>query len=150
MQDLVEIGKFGFRFTCQPGCTNCCRQPGEVWLTEEDRDRIAAHLGLSVKVFVESYCADEDELKLSIPASDSCHFLLEEGCSIHKVKPVQCRTYPFWPEHVRMRSSWKKLEHVCPGVGVGELLPVEDVRAVAQECADAFSFNPPVAPAPTE
>jgi hypothetical protein len=148
MNDDVEIGKFGFRFECQPGCTNCCRQPGEVWLTAEDRDRIAAHLGLSVRAFVERYCTreEDDELKLSVPAADSCHFLLEEGCSIHDVKPVQCRTYPFWPEHVRTRPSWKKLERVCPGVGVGELLPVEQVRAAAQECADAFTLNPPVAP----
>lgn len=146
MAEPVEIGKFGFRFTCRPGCVNCCAQPGEVWLTEEDRDRIAAHLGLSAEAFLERYCEDDGDLRLTIPSSHSCHFLLQNGCSIHDVKPVQCRTYPFWPEHVRTRASWKKLERVCPGVGVGELLPVEQVRAVAQECADAFSFSPPVAP----
>ena len=142
----VEIGKFGFRFECQPGCTNCCRQPGEVWLTEEDRDRIAAYLGLSTEAFLARYCEDDGDLRLSVPASDSCHFLQEEGCAIHAVKPVQCRTYPFWPEHVRTRASWKKLQRVCPGVGAGQLLPVEQVRAAAQECSDAFLLSPPVAP----
>ncbi len=145
--DPVVIGKLGFRFACQPGCVNCCAQPGEVWLTANDRDRIAGHLELGVEEFVERYCDPEDELRLSIPSENGCHFLIEGGCSIHDVKPLQCATYPFWPDHVRTRSSWKRLERVCPGVGVGELLPVEKVRVAAQQCADAFTENPPESPA---
>ena len=30
------------RFTCQAGCTNCCEQKGNVYLTEDDLKRAAA------------------------------------------------------------------------------------------------------------
>jgi len=37
----------GLRFTCQPGCTNCCNQQGFVYLTETDLVRAAAFLGMT-------------------------------------------------------------------------------------------------------
>ena len=36
MSNPVQIGNVNFRFECQSGCTNCCTQPGEVYLTEDD------------------------------------------------------------------------------------------------------------------
>ena len=37
----------GLRFTCTT-CGNCCTGgPGYVWVTDEEVDRLAAHLGLS-------------------------------------------------------------------------------------------------------
>ena len=47
MSQLVQIGKFNFRFQCQPECTNCRTMAGDVCLTEDDADRIAAHLDLT-------------------------------------------------------------------------------------------------------
>lgn len=140
MSDPVTVAQINFRFECQPGCVNCCARPGEVYLTEEDRDRIAAHLNLSVEQFAERYGAPVDGggLRLSIPEDQSCHFLEAEGCRIHDVKPLQCQTFPFWPETVSTRKAWKGLRGYCPGVGVGEILPIEDVRRTAQQSANAF------------
>lgn len=140
MSDPVSVARINFRFECQAGCINCCARPGEVFLTEEDRSRIAGRLGLTSAQFTERYCAPEDEEgpRLSIPNKASCHFLEASGCSIHDVKPLQCRTFPFWPETVATRKAWKGLSGYCPGVGVGQILPIEMVRAEAQRCADAF------------
>jgi uncharacterized protein len=139
MSGLVQIGRFNFRFVCQPGCVNCCQRPGDVFLTNADRDRIAAWLGLDAAEFERRYCERSGgELRLSIPARDSCHFLLEGGCAIHDVKPLQCRTFPFWPENVTHKRAWKSLSQFCPGIGVGEILPREDVRQHAAACGEAF------------
>lgn len=140
MSEPVEVSRINFRFACQPGCVNCCTRPGDVFLTIEDRDRIAAHLGLTPAKFERRYCDNniDGALHLTNPAVDSCHFLIEDGCAIHDVKPLQCRTFPFWPENVLSRQAWKGVRRYCPGIGVGEILPLEQVVASAQACADAF------------
>ncbi len=140
MGDPVVVASINFRFECQSGCVNCCARPGDVFLTEEDRSRIAAHLGLTEPEFTERYCAPEDDegLRLSNPGETTCHFLETNGCRIHDVKPLQCRAFPFWPETVSTRKAWKGLRGYCPGVGVGQILPIHMVRAAAQSCADAF------------
>ena len=138
MSGAVRIARQRFHFTCQPGCVACCTQSGEVYLTGDDRDRMAAFLGMSVEDFLARYCTGEGEdLRLTFPSPESCWFLEEDGCSIHEAKPVQCRTFPFWPENVSSRKGWKALSAYCPGIGEGPLIPLEEVRRAAEECARA-------------
>ena len=76
MSELVEIGKVNFRFECQPGCINCCTQSGHVYLTEEDIDRISAHLKLDRAVFEQRYVyRTKKRVRLTIPRTHWCHFL---------------------------------------------------------------------------
>ena len=139
MSPPVEVGKFNFRFQCQPGCTNCCTQNGHVYLTEEDIERISAYLGLEREVFEKRYVyRTQHHVRLTVPRADSCHFLVEGGCSIHEVKPLQCRVFPSWPENVASRSAWKGLRRYCPGMGVGPLVQIEAVREQAQAYREAF------------
>ncbi len=139
MSELVKIGDFNFRFECQPGCTECCTKEGDVWMTDDDVERAAELLDVTPGEFRETYCETvAGELRLTTPEDGHCHFLLEGACAIHEAKPVQCRTFPFWTEHVENKRSWKKLSRFCPGIGVGEILPVEHVRRQTQDCADAF------------
>ncbi|MBI3666280.1 MAG: YkgJ family cysteine cluster protein [Acidobacteria bacterium] len=70
--------------------------------------------------------------------ADSCHFLEQDGCRIHEVKPLQCRTFPFWPEHLTSRGSWHALRRFCPGIGVGPLVQIETVRGEAQLYRESF------------
>lgn len=140
MKKAVEVGRFNFRFACQPGCTNCCTQPGEVYLTEDDVTRAAKYLAVDEEEFRETYC-DRDsagDLRLTTPPEKACHFLLEGGCSIHEAKPLQCRAFPFWPEHVGQKRAWKRLSGNCPGIGAGAIVPIAQVRAMAQACEDAL------------
>ncbi len=137
---LVQIGRTEFRFECRPGCSACCDQPGEVFLAPGDAERIAAHLRSSVDEFRTRYCEpdDDDDPRLTIPADKACHFLLENRCAIHEAKPLQCRTFPFWPENVKTKSAWTRIARYCPGIGEGEALARDDVRRQTAECAAAF------------
>jgi len=127
------------RFACQPGCTRCCDTRGFVYITENDLVRIAKHLGLAAKAFEERYVVRYRRiLRLRKPRESQCHFLTETGCSVHVVKPVQCRTYPFWPELVENQSAWKNEAARCPGIHKGELIQIGAACEIANEMKTAY------------
>jgi uncharacterized protein len=122
------------RFECQPGCTNCCEQQGFVYLTEADLTRIAEYVGMQADEFERRYVyRTRHLLRLRVPRQQQCHFLRDGGCSIHAVKPVQCRVFPFWPELVDSKREWKKAAAYCPGMGQGKLVQIEAARELAAE-----------------
>lgn len=83
-------------FQCQ-NCGNCCRQDGYVRLKEDEIDRIAAFLNLSVEEFTKKYTRltiDRQALSLIDKPDGACIFLETTGCSINPVKPEQCLDFP--------------------------------------------------------
>lgn len=139
MREPVEVGRFNFRFECQPGCINCCTQQGHIFLNEDDIIRIAAHLGLDRREFEKRYVyRSKQGPRFRLARSQPCYFIIEGGCSIHAVKPLQCKAFPYWPENIVSRSAWASLRRYCPGIGVGPLVQIENVRERAQEYHDAF------------
>jgi Fe-S-cluster containining protein len=129
----------GLRFECQPGCTNCCTQKGFVYLTESDLTRIAKYLGMPPADFERRYVyRTTRQLRLRVPRQVQCHFLRDGGCSIHPVKPAQCRIFPFWPELVDDKREWRKTAAWCPGIGKGELVQIETATGLAREMREAY------------
>lgn len=128
-----------FRFACQAGCTNCCRQAGFVYLTEGDLTRAAARLGISAQDFEARYVyRTRHSLRLRKPRGSPCHFLADRGCLLHPAKPAQCRLYPFWPELVSRPGAWRRAAAVCPGIGCGPVIPRRLVLARAQRMRRAY------------
>ena len=127
------------RFECQRGCTNCCQQRGFVYITESDLTRIAAFLQLTAGEFERRFVyRTKHLLRLRMPRHSQCHFLREDGCSIHSVKPVQCRIFPFWPELVDDKREWRKTARYCPGIGKGALVQIEAAKRDASEMQAAY------------
>ncbi|MCB9800489.1 MAG: YkgJ family cysteine cluster protein [Candidatus Omnitrophica bacterium] len=92
-------------------CTECCKQPGFVYLKSGEAERIAQFLGLDVYDFTDRYCEviERQKLVLKKYADESCVFLKSDGCLIHETKPVQCRDFP-----IRWRTL-KSLDY-CQGI----------------------------------
>jgi Fe-S-cluster containining protein len=127
------------RFACQPGCTKCCDVRGFVYITENDLRRMAEYVGLSAQAFETQYVVRFKQLlRLRKPRRSQCHFLTEQGCSVHPVKPVQCRLYPFWPELVEERANWEAERKMCPGIGKGELIQIGVACETAAEMKTAY------------
>ena len=127
------------RFQCQPGCTACCTQRGFVWLTEEDLVRAAKFLGMTPRAFERQYIyRTSKRIRLRVPRESNCHFLRDGGCSIHPVKPTQCRIFPFWPELVESRREWRKSAKFCPGLDHGPLVQIETAKELAREMREAY------------
>ncbi len=82
-------------FECQR-CNACCRQPGFVYLKEGEAEQIAGFLKLDVYTFTDRYCEvqERQHLVLKKESDEACIFLTGGGCSVHAVKPVQCRDFP--------------------------------------------------------
>ena len=129
----------GLRFECQPGCTECCTQHGFVYLAEGDVERIAQFLGMPAIEFERRYVyRTARRMRLRVPRASQCYFLRDGGCSIHSVKPVQCRVFPFWPELVESRREWRKTARYCPGMDKGPLVQIDVARAQADEMRQAY------------
>ncbi len=128
-----------FRFECQKGCIRCCEAPGVVRLAEGDAENAAQHLGVGLAEFYTSYVMKAAGGMFLQPVDGTrCPFLLADGCAIHEAKPTQCRLYPFWPEIVETRYSWRRTVELCPGIGKGQLVQIEAAVERAQEMKRAF------------
>jgi Fe-S-cluster containining protein len=111
----------GLRFACSR-CGHCCTGEGYVWVSEERIDLIARHLALEREACTRRYVRRVGgRLALMDKAGNTdCVFWEREvGCTIYEVRPTQCRTFPFWAEHLESEEAWREVAARCPGVGEG-------------------------------
>jgi Fe-S-cluster containining protein len=100
---------------------------------------MAEHVGLTANEFERKYVVRfKRVLRLRKPPDAQCHFLRGGGCSVHPVKPVQCRLYPFWPELVENRATWEAERSACPGIGKGEFVQIGEACEIAAEMKTAY------------
>jgi Fe-S-cluster containining protein len=59
-----------------------------------------------------------------------CVFL-ENGklCSIYEVRPIQCRTYPYWPSVMESQKTWNEEKQLCEGID-SESAPIEPLEKI--------------------
>lgn len=145
----------GLKFRCTE-CGNCCSgPPGYVWISDEEIAGLAAHLGRTVEDVRKRYVRDVGghlslREKRTLDGKYDCVFLIDlpdadngerrRGCGIYAVRPLQCRTWPFWDGVVETPRSWEHAARVCPGMDQGKHYP----RARIEELRDAKEW--PAAP----
>jgi len=120
----------GLAFECRR-CGKCCGgEPGYVWVADAEVERLAGALGLAPRHFRTAYCRKAlGRLSLRERADGDCVLLAPEGCTVYAARPRQCRTFPFWPEHVSSPEAWARLARSCPGVGGGRLHDAGEILA---------------------
>ena len=59
-----------------------------------------------------------------------CIFLDPEtrGCLVYAVRPIQCRTWPFWKSTLKSPKTWKETCRICPGAGEGKLYKLKEIE----------------------
>lgn len=131
----------GIRFECQ-GSGKCCTSHGEfgfVFMTLEDRRRMARVLKMTPSAFTKKYCEKTQgvwHLKED-PKNPDCLFLKNKRCSVYEGRPTQCRTWPFWPEVMNAKAWNKDVKSFCPGVGKGPLISKEKIEVQLHEQAQS-------------
>jgi uncharacterized protein len=125
--------KDGLRFECTQ-CGHCCTgAPGYVWVTVQDIYRIAEFLGMRERDFVRSYVRKVNQrLSLIELPGGNCIFY-DKGCKIYPVRPMQCKTFPFWKEIVAKPASWGRTATECPGINQGKMFSEEEIDSFLQE-----------------
>ena len=118
-------------------CTHCgaCCQGGDehyVAINRADLTRIRRYLGISeawlkrryVRFFSPSFYT------LRFTDKNHCVFLNRDNtCRIYAVRPVQCRTYPWWPELLASKKAWHQEARRCEGIDNGKRVAVNRIIA---------------------
>lgn len=142
----------GLEFSCT-GCGKCCRVDGDVWLSPEEIPQIMQFLEdnfdsnedfMSLKKFREKYVKaeifaqtnnDSEEEALTSETwmclkreEGACVFLdpTSNKCGIYDVRPVQCRTYPFWPSLLESPEDWFDEAVLPDDVEIAETINEDD------------------------
>lgn len=112
----------GLRFECQQ-CSACCGgEPGVVWLSHGEAKRIAKRLGISVEEFYDGYTHRVGmRVSLTEKPNGDCIMLQEGKCSIYQERPIQCKTFPWWPWNLETQADWDAVARECPGCNRGKL-----------------------------
>ena len=126
----------GLAFSCTQ-CGNCCTgAPGYVWVDSETVSAIADHLGVSTGEIRLLHTRPVGErVSLNEYANGDCTFLDPQTrrCRIYPVRPVQCRTWPFWRSNLESRETWRETARICPGLGAGEMVGVEEIEILCSQ-----------------
>ncbi|HEX8323690.1 MAG TPA: YkgJ family cysteine cluster protein [Tepidisphaeraceae bacterium] len=136
----------GLKFQCTQ-CGNCCTGgPGYVWVSDVEIDRFAASLNMERTAFLKKYCRlinGNVSLKenRNLRGEYDCVFLKEidieaDGrigkkrvCTAYDVRPLQCRTWPFWDGLLGSPKSWQAAKKTCPGLDRGRTFTQEQIEA---------------------
>ena len=135
----------GIRFECQ-GDGRCCLNHGRhtyVYVSFNDRKRLAAFLGMTTLEFTKTHTCASDGLVHLKDKEHDCPFFKDNRCGVHAARPWQCRTWPFWPENMHPKVWERDVAAFCPGVGKGRLYSAEEIEAIMQRQGEAAGRGEP-------
>lgn len=121
----------GLAFSCTR-CGACCTgAPGYVWVTPEEIERLAQFRGQTVEAFSAKFVRQVGDRYSLVerPGGDCIFWDKEAGCTVYPARPVQCQTWPFWPENVETADDWSYVQSVCPGSGHGRVYSADEILA---------------------
>jgi uncharacterized protein len=130
-QDPVWYQK-GLPFKCTQ-CGQCCTgSPGYVWVQENEIEEMAACLNITKEQFIRKYTRriGNNLSLLEHPKNYDCVFLEGKKCKVYAARPKQCRTFPWWPEHLSSPDAWEEAAQRCEGINHpdGEIVPLGEIK----------------------
>jgi len=130
----------GLHFACQE-CGRCCSGPDEgvIWISKPEIEKLAEHLKISVPELRKKYLR-RIGFRVSIKENQQtkdCIFLTRSngfvGCAIYNVRPMQCRTWPFWSSNLNSPDDWNTAAMKCPGINKGRLYTFEEIEKLRKQ-----------------
>ena len=133
----MDIEK-GIRFECQ-GSGNCCVSRGTygfVYLSKKDIKKLSIGFKTTEQNFIKNYCQKTDgfiHLKELKKNNGNCIFLKDNKCTVYKSRPIQCRTWPFWPENMNAKTWEKDIAIFCPGINKGRFYSSKNIEKILKK-----------------
>jgi len=107
-----------FSFQCTK-CGKCCYGPGNVYFSKKELIQIKKFLKLDNQQWnlLKKKIIYKNKNELYIHKThNKCYFLNKKNqCSIYPVRPLQCRSFPFWPSFFSNKKELELLIKNCPG-----------------------------------
>lgn len=97
---------------------------------------ICDHLNISKERFREEYVTHRwGDPSIREKPNGECLFYdpVTARCAIYKVRPSQCRTWPFWEDILESPGEWKRASRRCPGIDQGRLWTEEEIRSILED-----------------
>ena len=140
LQDRPYFFDEGVRFQCLR-CGGCCTgEPGIVYADQDEILLMAEFLDISPELLKDRYLNPFQDGFVVREAEDGRCVFFENGCVIYPVRPLQCRTFPFWFSNMRSLFSWKEVCMRCPGIGKGRLYTREEILLSIQASLPIFEL----------
>jgi Fe-S-cluster containining protein len=131
----------GLSFSCTQ-CGNCCTgAPGYVWISKVEIERLAEHLNITTDQVIEKYCRKIGnrvslQERRTAQGNYDCIFLHEQPetkkrtCTVYPVRPLQCRTWPFWDGNLASHENWQRAARRCPGMDKGRQYSLKQIESL--------------------
>jgi Fe-S-cluster containining protein len=94
-------------------------------VTEKEMAGMAEFLKISFEDFVKKYTRNiegrfslKEVPSLSNPSDFDCIFLKDKKCTLYNVRPVQCQTFPWWPQNLNSPLEWEETARECEGISL--------------------------------
>ncbi len=107
-----------------------------VWVNAREVIALAKSMELDEQTFRRKFVRNVGTRFSLVEYPDGdCIFLDPEtrGCLVYEVRPIQCRTWPFWNSNVKSPQAWEETCRVCPGAGKGRLYSIEQIDSARQQ-----------------
>jgi Fe-S-cluster containining protein len=102
-------------FKCRQ-CGKCCRGYGGTYLAERDIERIARYMESDPDRFVDQFCNISGNRPVLAQRQDGYCVFWDQLCTIHPVKPLMCRKWPFLECILVDSINWPTMSNSCPGI----------------------------------
>jgi len=121
---LMEKEGYSYKFNpmeCETCGGRCCTgESGYIWAKYDEIEKMSDFVNLSVEDFATMYLKKVKHryslVEKRLGDSDyACIFFDEKMkcCSIYEVRPLQCRTFPFWEQ---FKNNEDEVREECPGI----------------------------------
>lgn len=130
----------GLRFTCIK-CGNCCRVNGDyafVYVSTEEVQRLMNYLDIPRKEFMRNHCSRLEGRTIIKFKDGACSFFQDGECTVYRVRPIQCRAFPFWTENLDEWVWHEEIAAICPGINRGKLYSAKEINKIAYQVEEVL------------
>jgi hypothetical protein len=102
-------------FKCRQ-CGACCQGYGGTYLADHDIKLISHFIDSNPKRFVDEFCSLSGNRPVLAQREDGYCIFWDQLCTIHPVKPLMCRKWPFLESILVDVNNWQIMSDLCPGI----------------------------------
>ena len=117
---MIKVDGYDYVFdenACKSCGGRCCTgESGYIFINDAEIERLANHLNISKSDFIDTYLYKVGfrySIKEKVYKDGYACVFFENGCSVYKCRPTQCRTFPFWEY---FKTNKEELKKECPGI----------------------------------